>query len=268
MHFLHNYNPDPVLLQIGQITIYWYGLMMLIAILSGIAVTIKLAHKKYRIDSEKVWDLAFWLVIGALVGARLYHVALEFDYYFNYPADIIKIWQGGIAIHGAWLGGFVALFFWCKKNKERMLKWLDLLAPGLILGQAIGRWGNYFNQELFGRPTDLPWSIPIDPVNRPPGFEQFEYFHPTFWYESFANLIVFFILLRIFAKKKFEGQVFWHYLLFYSLIRAGLELLRIDDTLIVAGMRWPQLFSIITAILAAVFLARSFWLLRRGRLGS
>ncbi len=258
MHFLHNYNPDPVLLQIGRITIYWYGLLMLIAILSGIFITIKLA-KRYRIEPDKIWDLAFWLVIGALVGARLYHVALEFGYYFNNPGQIIKIWQGGIAIHGAWLGGFVALFFWCKKNKEQMLKWLDLLSPGLILGQAIGRWGNYFNQELFGKPTNLPWSIPIDPANRPVGYEQFTYFHPTFWYESFANLIIFFILLRIFAKKKFEGQVFWHYLLFYSLVRAGLESLRIDNTLTIAGMRWPQLFSVIVALVALVVLIKSFW---------
>ncbi len=255
--WLHTYQPEAILWQGSGVVIYWYGLLMMIAIVAGLAVTLFLS-KRFQVDRDDLWDLAFWLVVGALIGARLYHVALEFSYYISHPVDIFKIWQGGIAIHGAWIGGLLVVWWWAKYHGYSLLDLLDLLVPGVALGQAIGRWGNYFNQELFGLPTNKPWGIPISPENRPPGFAEFTYFHPTFLYESLGNLLIFVILLWLIRRKKFSGQVFWHYLLFYSILRVVMESLRIDATLLVLGVRWPQLLSILLAVVAVLFLAKGF----------
>ena len=147
------FEPQAIIFSLGPIQIYWYGIFMLAAISASFFVLLKIA-KHFSITREQVWDMTLWLVLGGIVGARVYEVLfVDPAYYFSYPSAIIKIWNGGLAIHGAWLGGLVVVWFYAKKYKLNFLKILDALSLVLPLGQTIGRWGNYFNQELYGLPT-------------------------------------------------------------------------------------------------------------------
>lgn len=284
MSFLHAFNPQPILFQFGFIKIHWYGLLMMIAIFVGIFLVAALA-KKYGIKKDDVYDLAFYLVIFGLAGARIYAVLLFPSHYFSNPLEIIQVWKGGLAIHGAILGGFFALLWHCKKKKQPFWLWADLIVVALALGQAIGRWGNYFNQELYGTPTTLPWGIPISPEFRAGAFRFFEYFHPTFLYESVLNFIVFIILLSLhywrmknstFAKasadkqeseikelepgthnlKPHYGNIALLYLIFYSLIRIAMEQLRVDETPLAFGIRLPIVMSLVLLAGAGYVLMR------------
>jgi phosphatidylglycerol:prolipoprotein diacylglycerol transferase len=262
-NFLHNFSPSPMVISFGAINIYWYGLFVVLGTMAGLTVSLKLA-KKFGLSSETAFDLAFWLIIWGLVGARLYHVLLEWSYYSAHPLSIIKVWEGGLAIHGGIIGALLATLFYSLKYKINFWTLGGIFAPALALGQAIGRWGNYFNQELFGLPTALPWGIPIDLINRPHLYLSAEYFHPTFLYESIGDLIIFGILLFIisrFVSKKEEksagGKIaILTYLILYSALRFGLEFLRTDRTAYLFGMRWPQIASLIIFTLAIALL---FW---------
>lgn len=246
-YFLHGFIPNPIILTIGPFSFYWYGLLIAL----GIIVALLIAQKLAALDGlakETLFDLGSWLIVAGLIGARLYDVFLELPYYLNHPLDVFKIYQGGLAIHGALLGGLIALLIFTHFKKINLWRLLAVLAPGVALGQAIGRWGNWFNQELFGRPTNLPWSIPISPLNRPFEFEAFTYFHPTFLYESLALIILFFILFY-FAQKKISAKLITaSYLIGYGLTRGLLEFIKIDTTPIVFGLRWPQIFSLIMIV--------------------
>ena len=195
MNFLHTFHPQPILFEYGFIKIHWYGLLMVIAIFVGIFITVKLA-KRYGFSKDHVYDLVFYLVIFSLLGARIYAVLLFPSYYSQYPLEIFQVWKGGLAIHGAIIGGIITLYYYAQRKKQSFWLWADILVVPLALGQAIGRWGNYFNQELFGKPTNLPWGIPIDTLSRG-AFSKFEFFHPTFLYESILNFIVFIVLLTL-----------------------------------------------------------------------
>jgi phosphatidylglycerol:prolipoprotein diacylglycerol transferase len=186
-------SPGPIVFNLGPLTIRWYGLLIASAVLIGVTMTQYLA-KQRQINPELIGDLAIWLVLGAIPAARLYYVIFQWPQYAQNPGDIIAIWKGGIAIHGAILGGSLAALIFAKLQKISFWQLADLVAPSLILGQAIGRWGNFFNSEAYGAPTDLPWKLYIPPQNRwhlPPEMRQFDYFHPTFLYESLWNLMVF-----------------------------------------------------------------------------
>ncbi|MBL7057741.1 prolipoprotein diacylglyceryl transferase [Patescibacteria group bacterium] len=264
---LHNFEPTPIILSIGFIKIYWYGLFMIIAILSGLFVSFKIG-KYHNLKEKTILDLAFYLIIFGIIGARIYDVFLELPYYLKDPTAIFRIWQGGLAIHGGLLGGAIGLYYFTKKNNSSLIKLGAIIAPGLALGQAIGRWGNYFNQELFGLPTTLPWGIPINIINRPELYITNTYFHPTFLYEFTGNLVIFGILLYLnltiikqINKKSSQESIFKDqelkkeaidlkfvilaYLFLYSLLRLSLELVRIDYTPTLFGIRWPQIISII-----------------------
>ncbi|MFA4942089.1 MAG: prolipoprotein diacylglyceryl transferase [Patescibacteria group bacterium] len=259
--FLHNFHPQPELVTLGPITIYWYGLFVVLAMVLGI-ITAMLIAKRYNIPSEKIIDLSFCLIIGGLLGARIYEIFLEFPYYLSSPIEMIKVWQGGLAIHGGILGGGVALWLFIKKNKEYNFWQLSaIIVPALALGQAVGRWGNYFNQELFGEPTSLPWGIPIDLINRNNNFISANYFHPTFLYESLGSLLIFVVLIYchyLIIKKKpkisFFRSTFLIYIILYSALRFILEFIRIDDTVIWWGMRWPQIISLFFIIISLIIL--------------
>lgn len=259
--FLHSFHPAPVLISFGPINIYWYGLFIVLGIILATLTTIRLA-KYYGLNSEIIIDLLFWLVIAGLVGARLYDVLLELPYYLAHPLRVFFIWQGGLAIHGGLIAGATALWFYAKKRKLNFWLLGSLIVPGLALGQAIGRWGNYFNQEIFGRPTDLPWGIPIDFMNRPLAYINFQYFHPTFLYESLGNFIIFFILIlgHIYLIKKRELNNFCFlflvscYLLLYSLLRFFIEFIRLDATPCFFGWRWPQIVSLGIILASLIFL--------------
>ena len=204
--FLHTFEPQPIILQLGPLALRWYGLLMVTSMIAGLLIVLRFARQE-KIKSDDVFDLAFYLIIFSLLGARLYAVLLELPYYLNNPFEIIAVWHGGLAIHGAIIAGGLTLLVYCRKKRQSFWQWADRLVVALPLGQAIGRWGNYFNQELFGKPTDLPWGIPISPVNRPVEYLTSPYFHPTFLYESLLNLLNVGLLLFLFPKLKQRSGV-------------------------------------------------------------
>lgn len=258
MNFLHTFIPQPIAFSLGPVNIYWYGLVVVLGIVAGILLSAYLA-KQNGLNPDTIYDLAFYLVIFGLAGARLYDVLLEAPYYLAHPEDVLKIWRGGLAIHGAIIAGALTLFFYARRYKIDLIKLSAILVPGLALGQAIGRWGNYFNQELFGRPTDLPWGVFISFVNRPSAFSDKEFFHPTFLYESLGCLALAIILLILHDKLKSKDKYLYiasAYFIGYSLLRFSLEFIRIDYAPTFLGLRWPQIMSLL--IIIAV-IAYDYW---------
>ncbi len=261
INFLHVFKPSPILISLGPINVYWYGLLIVSGILLGTLITLRLS-KYYNLKKETIINLIFWLLISGLLGARIYHVLLEWPYYLKHPFNILAIWQGGLAIHGAIITGLAIVWIFTKKNKLNFWLLAAVLVPGLMLAQAIGRWGNYFNQELFGQPTNLSWGIPIDFTNRPLAYISSEFFHPAFLYESLGNLLIFLILISfhvwIIKKHKFSNLCYLLlvviYLILYSLLRFILEFIRIDPTYVILGLRFPQIISLIIIFLSFLLL--------------
>jgi len=245
VNFFHNYLPQPVLFDFGVIKIYYYGAIFVVAFLAGYFL-LSLLARRLKVDQYHLFNLLFYVFIFGLIGARLYHVFFyNFAYFSSHWLEIFKVWEGGIAIQGAIITAFLTIVIYCRRYKINFLTYSDLLAVPFSLAQAIGRWGNYFNQEVYGKPTDQPWGIPIEPINRVTSFEKFQYFHPTFFYESVLDLLLFFILLILILKNKTtKGTVTLTYLLGYAVIRFFMEFLRLDETVVWRGMRWPQIFSL------------------------
>ncbi len=248
-------SPGPIMLELGPLTIRWYGFLIACAVVIGVTLAQWLAQRR-NLDPDLVGDMVIWLVIGAIPGARLYYVAFEWQNYASRPLDIFAIWQGGIAIHGAIIGGTLAAILFARSQQVSFWQLIDVIAPSLILGQGIGRWGNFFNSEAFGRPTDLPWKLFIPLRNRPPQWSSFEYFHPTFLYESLWNLGVFVVLLSLFfwglrhpgALK--VGTLIFAYLILYSMGRFWIEGLR-TDSLMFGPLRIAQIISLAQIALGA-----------------
>ena len=225
---------DPVAFSIFGLEIRWYGIITALALIIGLTVAYFTA--RYRVKrEEEILNFAPFAVISSILLARLVHVMVNWSYYSAHPIYIFAFRKGGLAIHGVILGGILALIIFCKVRKLDFWLWADILAPCLILGQAIGRWGNFFNQEAFGRPTKLPWAIYINPANRPYDYASYEYFHPTFLYESIANLLLFALLMLMhrFYKNKPDripyGLILCVYLGVYSIYRTFIESYRIDS---------------------------------------
>jgi phosphatidylglycerol:prolipoprotein diacylglycerol transferase len=251
-------SPGPILVKLGPLTIRWYGLLIASAVLIGVTLSQYLA-KRRNVNPELLGDLSIWLVIGAIPMARLYYVLFQWSEYAQHPERIIAIWQGGIAIHGAIIGGVIATLIFAKLKRISFWQLADLVAPSLILGQAIGRWGNFFNSEAFGRPTNLPWKLYIPPVitlsngekrfPRPPEYANFDYFHPTFLYESLWDVMVFTLLITLFfrglaGKPRLKlGTISMVYLVAYSLGRFWIEGLR-TDSLMLGPLRIAQVVSL------------------------
>ena len=259
---------------LGPVPIRAYAL----AIMLGIVVAVWMGEKRWVARGGRpgdVLDVAIWAVPFGIVGARLYHVVTDWDRYFGEsgdPIDALQIWTGGLSIFGAIAAGVLGGYVAARRNGIPFPALADALAPGIVLAQAIGRWGNYFNQELFGRPTDVPWALEIDESNRPSGFEQFETFHPTFLYESLWAIAVAVILIA--ADRRFRmghGRVFALYVALYAAGRIAIESLRIDTGGVVEGpareflgMRinaWVSVLLLVGAVLYIVISAR----LRPGR---
>ncbi|MEA2088741.1 MAG: prolipoprotein diacylglyceryl transferase [Patescibacteria group bacterium] len=267
--FIHTYHPDPIMFSFGFFQFYWYGFFISLAIIVGIIVGQKLG-KKYKIKQQKIFDLAVYIIVFGLLGARIYHIFIEANYYIQHPLSVFKFWQGGLAIHGAIIGGIIAGYFYSKKHKMNFLLNADIVAVSLALGQAIGRWGNYFNQELFGFSTSLPWGIPIDSFNKSFSvYQNFEYFHPAFLYESILNFLNFIFLLFLHKKKiansclsgrqaklkiLSNGNIFLIYILNYSVIRFVMEFIRVDETALIFGLRFPQVLSCLLFIFIVILL--------------
>ena len=258
INFLHTFQPQAILLSLGSINIYWYGLCIVLGIVLATILAVRLG-KKIGIGQEEILDLAFWLVIGGILGARIYQIFLELEYYLADPIRMIKIWEGGIAIHGGIIGGLLVIFLFAKKYQINFWKLTGIIVPGMALAQSVGRWGNYFNQELFGQPTFLPWGIPINIIYRPENYLAEQYFHPTFLYESIGNFLIFLILIILFfwfiKKEKMQNRFLiltLIYLVLYSILRFFMETMRIDDTPILLGIRFPQIASIVLIILSII----------------
>ncbi len=223
---------NPVAFEIFGIGVRWYGIIMATAMLIGLALVIY-RGKKLGYESDLFVDLALWVLPSAVVGARLYYVIFEFDRYGGNILRMINIREGGLAIHGGVIGGVIAGYIYTKRKGLNMWQLADLVMPSLILGQAIGRWGNYINGEAHGGPTDLPWAIMVDGVA----------VHPTFLYESIWNLMVFFALLKLSSIKKFDGEIVCWYMILYSIGRFFIEGLR-TDSLMIGPLRQAQVISI------------------------
>jgi phosphatidylglycerol:prolipoprotein diacylglycerol transferase len=255
-------SPGPIAVELGPISIRWYGILMATAIGLGFW----LAYRRARAEGLPADDLlrvAEWSVVAGLVGARLYEVAFNWDYYGQRPAKIVAVWEGGLAIHGGLLLGPLVGIWLARRWGLPVWRSLDVAAPSIALGQAIGRWGNFFNEEAFGRPTDLPWKLYISPPHRPFEFRQQEYFHPAFLYESLWDLGVFLALVLWLrpALRERPGALFFCYVGLYSLGRLGIEALRLDSFW-VGGLRVAQLASVVGLAVAAAGLGL---LLRRSR---
>ena len=244
--------------QLGPFAIHWYGILIAMGVMATISVAIIEARRRGE-NGEHVINAALIVVPLGFIGARLYHVIDQWDFYRQNPALIIG--GAGLGIFGAIVGGAIGLIIYTMWKKLSTLRWMDIVAPGLILAQAIGRWGNYFNQELYGYPTDLPWAIYIDPAHRLPGYESFSHFHPHFLYESlwdFLGFILLMVLARKFRNRLLDGDIFFFYAIFYSAGRFFLENLKIDVWAI-GGVPTAQWISGITIIvLIAVIVYRRY----------
>ncbi|MDB9529716.1 prolipoprotein diacylglyceryl transferase [Oscillatoria sp. CS-180] len=235
---------DPIIFHIGPLALRWYGVLMLTAILAATLVASREVARKGE-DPDNLWDMLFWILIPGFLGARLYYVFIQsprgesgLGYYLQNPGEILKIWGGGIHIFGGFIAGGIALWLFTRIRKLNPLPYLDAIALGLPLAQAIGRWGNFINQELYGPPTTLPWGLQIDPQHRIPPYNDLSIypesarFHPLFLYESLWNFLGFAILFwisRRFQKDLKEGDMALLYLIWYPLGRFFIEFLRTDS---------------------------------------
>jgi phosphatidylglycerol:prolipoprotein diacylglycerol transferase len=226
---------------IGTFYIRFYGIILMLGALAA-AFLAEHEAKRKGLKSEFVWDALIWVLIAGIIGARLWHVftpppsmeALGYTtkYYLTHPLALINTRAGGLGIPGAVIGGGIGLYLYARHRKMSFLVWADIAAPGVALAQAIGRWGNYFNQELYGKPSNLPWAVHIDPVNRVPGYTQYSTFQPLFLYESiwnFLNMVLLLWMSRKYQDKLLDGDIFLTYLVVYPLGRFFLEFLRLDS---------------------------------------
>ncbi len=245
------------------IKIYFYALIIIAGALLGAVLSSREARRR-GLDKDLIWDILPWVLIAGIIGARIWHVltpdsTLLVDGrnpYFLRPIEILNIRNGGLGIPGGVMAGALALWFYCRKKKLNFQLLLDILAPGLALGQAIGRWGNFFNQEVYGLPSNLPWAIKIDAAHRLPGYADVERYHPTFLYEFIWNILNMLVLLwisRKFAGKLKHGDVFLVYLIIYPVGRFLLEFIRIVNSPI-AGINSNQVLMAIIAVAAAITL--------------
>ncbi len=238
--------PDPVFLQLGPITIYWYGVLIIAGAMLAAYIASRLSARNGH-DPEMAWNLLIVALITGILGARIYHIISSWDYYMAHPSEMFGLQMSGFGIYGAVAGGVLGVWGFTKYHKLRFLEWLDYCAPGLILAQAIGRWGNFFNQELYGPPTDLPWGIYIAPQHRLPGYEAFERFHPTFLYESLLCLVgfgVLFYLAHNWKNGRLWGDIFFLYGMLYPAIRFFIEGNFRPDAWTIHGIPTAQILSV------------------------
>lgn len=239
-------SPSQILFTIFGVNIYYYGVIMALAISVGVLVSDWFGTKFFALKKETIIDLAPYLIIFGIIGARLYYCALNYDFYLRFPTEIIAIRHGGISIHGAILGGAIGLWLFSIRHKVNAIKLCDVSAIGLSLAQAIGRWGNFFNSEAFGSPTNLPWKLYIAPQYRPIPYQNVDFFHPAFLYESILDFIIFLVLIFIVKKDllKKDGNIALIYLILYSVVRIFVESLRLDSVKYIHGYPVALLVSV------------------------
>ena len=237
--------------------IYFYGIVLAIAIFIGFYLANKIAKKYYNITT--ILDNSIFIIFSGLFGARLYYCILNSHIYFEQPIRILNIREGGLSIHGAIIAGIISIYVLAKKFNYNFNQLCDIFAVILPLSQAIGRWGNFFNSEAFGQPTNSILKLYIAPHFRPLGYEQFDYFHPTFLYESMLDTILFIILYKFALKKyyNFPGTLSGIYLVGYGIIRLLLEPLRLDCTSFLVNIPVPMIISIIMLCIGCFLIKNS-----------
>lgn len=258
---------------IGPLEIRFYGIIIVSGAVLGAWLATREAKRRGH-NPDIVWDLLIYLMIGGIIGARIWHIftpspnilvrdSITGDMVNPYFAggtlhilDILAVWKGGLGIPGAVIGGAIVLYFYSKANKLNFAEWADIIAPSMALGQAVGRWGNYFNQELYGAPTNLPWKIFIDPAQRLPAYLDVDYYHPLFFYESlwnFFNMLLLIWISRRYADRLRTGDIFLVYLIVYPVGRFLLDFLRLDASMI-GGININQTIMGVVALCSAGFL--------------
>ena len=252
----------PTGFHVGPLFIRFYGIILMSGALAAAWLASREAVRRDQ-DPEFVWDGLIWVLVGGILGARIWHIltppqsmidqGITTAWYLTHPLDAIATWNGGLGIPGAVIGGALAMYWYSRRRGMDFLVWADIVAPGLALGQAIGRWGNLINQEVYGTPTTLPWAVHIDPQYRIPGYQDVETYHPLFLYESLwnlANMVVLLWLGRRYQDRLKNGDLFLIYLIIYPVGRFLLEFLRLDPTLI-SGINVNQAVMAIVALAAA-----------------
>jgi phosphatidylglycerol---prolipoprotein diacylglyceryl transferase len=234
---------DPIAFTVLGAGIRWYAIFILTGIVASILVTRALAVRR-GMDPDFILDVAPWVVFAAIVGARLYYLVLKWGYYSDHPSEAINVRLGGLTIHGALAAGILTFAWFCRRADQRFFAWSDLVIAGVPIGQAIGRWGNWANQEAFGTPSDLPWAVTIDPSRRPADYAQFSTFHPTFLYEGILDLFIagflIWLVLRMPGSAKLrEGDALWSYFVLYGAARLLIERVRTDSLYIGP---WPAAY--------------------------
>jgi prolipoprotein diacylglyceryl transferase len=252
--------PSPVIFEVGPFALRWYGLFIALGIAAATWMTVRELNRR-GYDGAMALDALFFVVPLGFIGARAYHVITDYDLYDGNPHSffpgVFEVWNGGLGIYGGVIGGFLGLLIFARLRGISALAFADAVAPGLVLAQAIGRFGNYFNQELFGRPSDLPWAIEIAPQNRPPQFNDAASFHPTFLYESIWDVLVCLILLfvvRRFANSLKNGDIFLLYVCLYSVGRFFVETLRVDPAFLIGDFRGNLFVASVLALTFALIL--------------
>ena len=257
-------SPDISYIELGPLRIHFYALF----ILTGIVLAILLTESRLKargVESGVALDVSFWAIPFGILGGRFFHVITHPNDYFYQGADLIapfRIWEGGLAIYGALIFGALGAYIGARKSGIKFVSYLDAVAPGILLAQAIGRWGNYFNNELFGLPTDLPWGLEISSNNPayPAGLPEGVLFHPTFLYESIWSLVGVALLLA--ADKRFNlrwGRMIGLYLIYYSIGRIWVEAIRIDPSEILLGLRiniWSAIIGVLVGLAIVVIQSR------------
>jgi prolipoprotein diacylglyceryl transferase len=254
-------SPDNGVVDIGPLPVHVYGLLLAV----GVLVAAWIAERRWLArgnDVKTFNDMAVWIVIGGVVGARVYHVISDYQLFTDDWLRAFQIWKGGLSIWGVLAGGAIAVVIMTRIKRVETLVLMDCIAPGLLAAQAIGRWGNYANQELFGGPTDLPWGLEISPANRPPGYLDVETFHPTFLYESLYCLFLLGLLFAVERRFRLrKGQALALYLATYTFGRFFFEYLRVDPANEILGQRVNSWVSAVVCVLSVAWFA---WLGQRG----
>jgi prolipoprotein diacylglyceryl transferase len=252
---------SPYLFRIGALQPRWYGLLLA----AGVLLAGWMARREFRrrrLDPDLAYSIAVWTVPFGLVGARLYHVITDWSAFWpHHLADVPKIWQGGLGIWGAVLGGMVGTLIGCRRVRLPFWRVADCIAPGLVLAQALGRWGNYANQELYGRPTSLPWAVKIDPAHRYAPYQADSTFQPMFLYESLWDAISCVILLyfiRRYWRRVPTGTIFALYVILYDIARLPLETMKVDPAQHVLGQRINVWVAAVALVVGIVWFVISF----------
>lgn len=250
-------SPGAVAFKIVSFPVYYYGICVAVAALLGFSVSYLVAKSDCKdFDTDMLFDVVSVVIFGGIIFARLYYCLLNFGYYSSHLIEILNFRQGGLAIHGGLIGGFLCGAVYCKFKNYPILKLADIISYGLVVSQTVGRWGNFFNSEAYGLPAKHFISVFIPENARVAGYEFYKYFHPTFLYESILNLFIFFILFFVIRKLKcrFDGLIFASYLILYSVVRFFIEGLRLDSIVNVGALHVPQVVSVAIIIGAVVFI--------------